>query len=272
VSPEEKLLPVSSSKPPDFPPEQHRLFREVLELLRSRTVPFVVSGAFALHQHTGIWRDTKDLDLFMSAENATAALRYLHEDGFEVEVTDPVWLAKAWRGGYYVDLISGMSNAALSVDPSWIERAEPADILGVTAPVLAAEELIASKLFVSRRERFDGADVAHIVYRAGPRMNWDRLLHLVGEHWEMLLWALVLFHYSYPAAVETVPDEIWDELLGRLRHDLEHPDPKARFRGSLIDDKIFAIDVNEWGLYDLLGEYRYRRQGDHIILPPRKAA
>ena len=39
------------------------------------------------------------------------------------------------------------------------------------APVLAAEELIASKLFVSRRERCDGADVAHIVYRAGNRMD-----------------------------------------------------------------------------------------------------
>jgi hypothetical protein len=270
VSSPDKPLPVSSSTPPDFPPEQRQLFREVLELLANRGIPFAVSGAFALHQHTGIWRDTKDLDLFMTAENASAALVYLQRDQFEVEVRDPVWLAKAHRAGYYVDLISGMSNAAIVVDASWIERAVPADILGVTAPVLAAEELIASKLFVTRRERFDGADVAHIFYRAGSRLNWDRLLVLVGEHWEVLLWALVLFHYSYPAVAGSVPREVWGSLLACLRRELDHPDPGARFRGSLIDDKIFAIDVNEWGLSDLITEYRESKR--QRILPPGKAA
>ena len=263
-------MPVSSSTPPDFPPEQRRLFREVLELMKSRRIPFAVSGAFALHHHTGIWRETKDLDLFMSAEDATEALCYLQQDGFEVEVTDPVWLAKARRDGYYVDLISGMSNAAVVVDASWVARAEPADIVGVMAPVLAAEELIASKLFVSRRERFDGADVAHIVYRTGPRLQWHRLFALVGEHWEVLFWALVLFHYSYPGAVRHVPREIWDRLLDRFQHELDHPDPNACFRGSLIDDRIFAIDVNEWGLGDLLGKCRERKQSR--ILPPEEAA
>lgn len=238
--------------------------------MKSRGIPFAVSGAFALHQHTGIWRDTKDLDLFMSAENATEALRYLQEDEFDVEVTDPVWLAKARRDGYYVDLISGMSNAAVVVDASWIARAVPAHIAAVVAPVLAAEELIASKLFVTRRERFDGADIAHIIYRAGSRLDWNRVLALVGEHWEVLFWALVLFHYVYPAAVGEVPREIWDGLLDRFRRVLDHPDPKVRFRGSLIDEKIFAIDVNEWGLSDLFRECRERKRSR--ILPPGKAA
>jgi predicted nucleotidyltransferase len=270
MSNQDKPLPVSSSIPPDFPPKQRRLFREVLELLQNRGIPFAVSGAFALHQHTGIWRDTKDLDLFTPTENATLALRFLQEDGFEVEVPDPVWLAKAHRHGYYVDLISGMSNAAVVVDAIWIERAVPAEILGVAVPVLAAEELIASKLFVSRRERFDGADLAHIFYRAGPRLDWDRLLALAGEHWEVLFWALVLFHYAYPAAVGQVPREIWDGLLCRFRRALDDPAPNARFRGSLIDDKIFAIDVNEWGLSDLAAECRQRKPTR--ILPPDKAA
>jgi Nucleotidyl transferase of unknown function (DUF2204) len=266
VSEPERALPVSSSAHPDFPPEQRRLFREVLELMTNRGIPYAVSGAFALHQHTGIWRDTKDLDLFMPAEHATAALRYLNEDRFELEVPDPVWLAKARRNGYYVDLITGMSNAAVVVDASWVERAVAADIVGVTAPVLAAEELIASKLFVTRRERFDGADVAHIFYRAGPRLDWDRLFELVDEHWGVLLWALVLFHYVYPGCAQVVPRRIWDELLGRFRAELDNPDPRARFRGSLIDENMFAIDVKEWGLSNLLGECRQRKT--HRILPP----
>ena len=270
MSEQEKPLPVSSSTHPDFPPDQRRLFREVLELMKSRGVPFAVSGAFALHQHTGIWRDTKDLDLFVPAENASAALEFLQEDGFEVEVSDPVWLAKARHDGFFVDLITGMSNGVLLVDPTWIERAIPAEVIDVVAPVLAAEELIASKLFVTRRERFDGADIAHVIYRAGYRLVWDRLLELVGEHWEVLFWHLVLYQYSYPAAVQQVPHRIWQELLHRFQGSLDKPDSEAGFRGSLIDENMFAIDVNEWGLHDLVGEYRSRRP--NLIASPRKAA
>src|SRR5436309_103610 len=62
---QERPLPVSSSTAPQFPEAQTRLFREVLELLNASAIPYVVSGAFALHAHTGIWRDTKDLDLFL---------------------------------------------------------------------------------------------------------------------------------------------------------------------------------------------------------------
>jgi hypothetical protein len=270
VSEQDKPLPISSSTHPEFPPEQRRLFREVLELMKSRGIPFAVSGAFALQQHTGIWRDTKDLDLFMAGEHASSALQYLREDGFEVEVADPVWLAKARRNGFYVDLITGMSNAVVLVDVTWIERAVPAEVVDVVAPVLAAEELIASKLFVTRRERFDGADIAHILFRAGHRLNWDRLLQLVGEHWEILFWNLILFHYAYPAAVNQVPRKIWHDLLARFRRALANPDFQAQFRGSLIDEKMFAIDVNEWGFHDLVNEHRGRRP--HLILPPGNAA
>lgn len=238
--------------------------------MKGHGIPFAVSGAFALHQHTGIWRDTKDLDLFVPAEHASAALEYLREDGFEVEVLDPVWLAKARHDSFFVDLITGMSNAVVLVDASWIERAVPAEIMDVTAPVLAAEELIASKLFVTRRERFDGADIAHIIYRAGNRLDWDRLLQLAGEHWEVLFWHLVLFHYAYPAADEQVPRRIWHGLLDRFRRDVDSPDPRAHFRGSLIDEKMFAIDVNEWGLYDMVSDSRACRP--RLILPPGKAA
>ena len=167
----EKELPVSSSEAPDFPPEQRALFCEVLQHLNRVKIPYVVSGAFALQQHTGIWRDTKDLDLFLCAAAVPEALRHLQEQGFETEVRDPVWLAKAHRAGFYVDLITGMSNAVITVDQSWIDRGSDAVVLGVPTRVLAAEELIASKLFVNFRERFDGADIVHIIYGTRGRLE-----------------------------------------------------------------------------------------------------
>jgi hypothetical protein len=256
----EKQLPVSSSTPQEFPEAQTRLFREVLQLMNARQVPYVVSGAFALQQHTGIFRDTKDLDLFLPAEHVEAALRYLHEDGFHTEVRDPVWLAKAHREDFYVDLITGMSNGVIVVDRSWIERGSPAEVFGVPSRVLAAEELLASKLFVTRRERFDGADTCHIIYGTHGNLDWQRILQIAGEHWGVVFWTLVLFAYIYPAHTDYVPRAVWDDLFGRFCHELQNRDPNAPFRGSLIDENMFAIDVKEWALEDLVEQYRARRQ------------
>ena len=252
-------LPVTSSVPPELPKEQEALFREVLMLLEQKHVPNAVSGAFALRQHTGIFRFTKDLDLFLTAENARCALAFLKEQGFATEICDPVWLAKAHRDDFFVDLITGMSNAAIVVEDSWIQRAKPAVVYGVETRVLAPEELIASKLFVTRRERFDGADIVHVIYGTQGRLDWDRVLEIVGEHWEMLFWALVLFRYVYPAHTNFVPQHIWQELLGKFQTVIANPDPTADFRGSLVDENMFAIDMREWGLANLLADLRTRR-------------
>ncbi|MGH9522666.1 MAG: nucleotidyltransferase [Terriglobales bacterium] len=259
ITPDDKPLPITSSAEPDFSAEQIELFHAVLEHLNEKKVPYVVAGATALREHTGIARNTKDLDVFLPAEDVGAALESLQEAGFETEVPDPVWLAKAHRGEYFVDLITGMSNAAIFVDQSWIDRGIPCTLFGTQVKVLAPEELIASKLFVTRRERFDGADIAHVIFATRARLDWDRVLHLCGEHWEMLLWTLVLFHYVYPAHSQLVPRRVWDELLGRFQAQLDAPDAKARFRGSLVDPPMFNIDIAEWGMPNILEEYRARR-------------
>lgn len=243
------------------------MFRETLMVLNRCRIPYVVSGAFALQVHTGIWRATKDLDLFLTPEDMAAALRCLTKQGFRCEVKDPVWLHKAHRHGFFIDLITGMSNAVITVDRSWIEKARPAMILDVRARVLGAEELLASKLFVVRRERFDGADIAHIIYASQGKLDWGRVLSLVGEHWEILLFALVLYRYVYPAHTHYVPGWVWQQLLVRFSNELKNPNPAAQFRGSLVDDKMFAIDVREWGMENVLSTQR--AQARDIQASPR---
>ncbi len=253
---EEMALPVTSSTEPELHADQERLYQDVLRLLQEHKVPHVISGAFALQEHTGVRRPAKDLDIFLTSESASVALDHLQKHGFRCEICDPVWLAKAHRDDFFVDFITGMSNAALIVTDSWITRARPATVVGIKTKILAAEELLASKLFVVRRERFDGADIAHIIYATGGHLDWSRILELSGAHWEMLLWTLVLFRYIYPAHSHYVPLLVWTQLVNRLMLKLLNPEPTARFRGSLVDENMFAIDVKEWGLDDLLSEYR----------------
>lgn len=241
-----------------LPAEAESLYREVLQAMNEHQLPYAVAGAFALQKYTGISRITKDLDLFMKAEDIPTALEYLRQLGFRCETPDPVWLSKAHRGDYFVDLISGMSNGVIVVDDSWMQRALPAVIAGVLSRIISVEDLLGSKLFVVRRERFDGADIAHIVYRTQGQLNWDRVLQLAGEHWEMVLWALMLFRYVYPAQTHYVPRELWQDLLSRYLEVIQHPNSDARFRGSLVDDNIFSIDMKDWGLPDIEAEYRAR--------------
>jgi hypothetical protein len=252
-----------------LPPEAETLYRDVLQAMNEHGIPYAVAGAFALQKYTGIWRETKDLDLFIKAEDVPAALKNLAERGFRCETLDPVWLSKAHRGEYFVDLISGMSNAVIMVDDSWMKRAQPTMIAGVKSQIISAEDLLASKLFVLRRERFDGADIAHIIYRMKGWLEWERVLELAGENWEIVLWSLMLFRYIYPAHTDYIPAHFWQDLLSRYMHLIEHPDPHAPFRGSLVDENIFSIDIRDWGLEDLQSGYRERHlQKTPVSEPP----
>lgn len=239
---------------PLFAPAQRRLFQRVLDVLGRGGVDFAVAGAFAFQRYTGIFRFTKDLDLFLSAGDLSPALACCRQAGLRARVVDPVWLAKAHRGDHYVDLITGMSNGVLRVTPAWIRLAPHDTILDRRVRVLAAEELLLSKLFVTRRERFDGSDICHIIYCCGARLDWPRVLAGTGEHWELLLWHLLLFRYVYAGAAGCVPPALWRELLARRP-------AGAGFRGTLIDPLMFAPDVEAWGLDDLEAASRAARLG-----------
>lgn len=265
-------LPVTSSAPLKLPAGQVRIFREVLTLCERERLPYAVSGAFALELHTGVCRSTKDLDVFLRPDDISNALVRLTKDGFRCEIRDPVWLAKAHRDGYFVDLIGGMSNGVITVDESWIQRSRPAKILGVKTRVLAPEELIASKLFVTRRERFDGADIAHIIFGTKGRLDWKRILQLAGEHWELVLWNLVFFRYVYPAHSSYVPRHVWQKLLQDFAEEIRSPNSRTAFRGSLIDHRMFTIDVEEWGMRDMLKEFQSRSRKIRRSDVARKAA
>lgn len=250
-------LPVTTSQEPAWPPDAEECYRDAIRALQAPapSVPFVVGGAFAIHHYTGIWRTTKDLDFFLEPSAVPEAFRRLRAAGFQTWVEDPVWLAKAQRGDHFVDLITGVGSACLVVDSTWIDRGPTEEIMGIPCRVLGAEECVATKCFVAFRERFDGADVAHLIRARGSELDWDRLLGLMDGHWELLYWSLVLFAYIYPAHTDDVPPEIWTRLSERLVRRAVHPDPAAPFRGSLVDPRMFSIDVEEWGERNLYQEY-----------------
>src|SRR5258707_9935110 len=85
----------TSAISPGLPKRQGDLFRDVLMLFEAGGLPYAVAGAFALREHTGVCRFTKDLDLFLSPESASQALACLPGKGLTCEICDPLWPAKA---------------------------------------------------------------------------------------------------------------------------------------------------------------------------------
>jgi predicted nucleotidyltransferase len=151
--------------------------------LQNASVPFLIGGAFVVEVYAGVSRRTKDFDLYIRPRHVDAALDALARAGYETEVTSPHWLAKAKRGRDYVDLIFRAGNGLCEVDDSWFERAHDHELLGLRVKLAAPEETIWMKAYIMERERFDGADVAHILSSAQRnliRNIWSSASVLIG--------------------------------------------------------------------------------------------
>jgi hypothetical protein len=236
-----------------IPADERVVYREALELLNEAGVRYVVSGLYALHHYTGVYRKTKDLDLLLEPDLVVPAAETLKRAGYRVELREDHWLAKAFKGAQ-VDLIFGMANGQELIDPEWYARSRAAILAAVPVRVAPPEELIWHRLFIGERHRFDMADVAHLILHRGSELDWERLLRRVGPDWRLLLSQLHFFDYAYPDHRARVPDAVRVELRQR-EADAAGDVPAApgtapRCRGTLLSRYSFAIDVNEWGFQD----------------------
>jgi putative nucleotidyltransferase-like protein len=232
-------------------PGTRDFYRRAIAVLNQQHVPFLIGGAYALERYTGIERHTKDIDLFVRPADAERTLHTLAEAGYHTELTSSHWLGKAFHGGDFVDVIFRSGNGAAAVDDSWFEHAEEADVLDCRVLLCPAEEIIWQKAYVAERERYDGADIAHLLRARAEQLDWPRLLHRFGEHWRILLSHLILFGFVYPAERHRIPASVMRELLDRLDADLKAPSPAAQVcQGTLLSRAQYLIDVGRWGYQD----------------------
>jgi hypothetical protein len=255
VSRDAELSRVPAGTPEAIPPDTLALYVSVLRGLNEREIPFLVGGAYALQHHAGIERHTRDLDLFVLRETLPRIEEAAREMGLEAREFSPHWLWKIETDAGYIDLIWGSGNAAAPVDQLWFERAIGSEVFGVPVRLIPAEEMIWSKAFIQERERFDGADVAHILHRRAESLDWDHLLERFGPHWRVLLQHLVAFGFIYPDDRHRVPSAVMGELIWRLANESAHgsPCPDADERvcgGTLLSRLQYLKDLRERGYRD----------------------
>ncbi len=253
LSPEER----KSLTHGDFwiPGEEREVYRRALQALNGASVPYVVAGAYAIYEHTGIYRQTKDLDLFVVPSAVLPAAHALHAAGFVMRLEDLHWLAKATIGDHFVDLIYGMGNGIAFIDDQWFAHSRPGVLAAQPARIAPPEELLWHRLFIHERHRHDMSDIQHLLLCVGDTLDWERLMTRVGEHWPLLLAQLQMFSYIYPGYRSNIPAWVMERLIEQARADIGRDEEEADVtRGTMISRFSFAIDVREWGFADPRGD------------------
>jgi len=225
-----------------------QFYLDTMAVLDRHQVPYLIGGGYAMAFYTGIVRDTKDLDLFLRAADVERALDVLSAEGLRTERTWPPFLAKVLADNAFVDLLHNSGNGLCPVDDQWFAYGIVADVLGRQTLLCPPEEVLWSKGFVQERDRFDGADIAHLILAQGHRFDWHRLVGRFDQHYRVLLGHLVFFGYIYPAYRSIVPDWVIAQLLQRIAEEAAIYEPLCN--GTLLAHRQYRTDVQEWGFLD----------------------
>lgn len=244
-------MQLQTAKHEGLNPDTRAFYCRTLKVLNESKVAFLVGGAYAFACHTGIERHTKDFDIFVRPEDCPRVLQVLADSGCKADMTFPHWLGKAYCGDDFIDVIFSSGNGLADVDDEWFEHASSGEVLGIPVKLCPPEEIIWSKATVMERERYDGADVAHLLRACGGSLDWPRLLRRFGPHWRVLLSHCVLFGFIYPAERAQIPDWVMQELIERLQNEKNSaPPPERVCQGTLLSRAQYLIDIERWGYRD----------------------
>ena len=232
-------------------PDKAELYRTALDMLNRSGVPYLVGGTYAFQYYAGISRTTKDFDIFVRPRDVQRINDVLTRAGFKTEIAFSHWLAKAHHGDKFIDVIFSSGNGVAEVDDEWFAHAVDEEVLGAPVKLCPPEEMVWSKAMIMERERYDGADVAHLLRHCSGLLNWERLMRRFANNWRVLLSHLVLFGFIYPGERALIPSALMKDLVNRLLAELEVPTRNSKVcQGTLLSRAQYLVDVDEWGYED----------------------
>jgi len=140
--------------------------------LKQAEVPFALCGGFAAWVR-GAPEPSHDVDFVVPPEHAGTAREALADAGFDVVQPPEDWLFKAFRGDAMVDVILRLSGGAVTVQD--LAGADELDVLSVRLPVLAATDLVASRLTPLNEHYCDLAPQLEVARALREQVDWDEV-------------------------------------------------------------------------------------------------
>lgn len=162
--------------------EQERL-REALKrtavALKEAGVPFALGGGYAAWARGGP-EPNHDVDFVVAEADADQAERVVSRAGLCVEHPPEDWLFKVFTDNAMVDILFRIGGS--SVEAPILERADDVEVLSVVMPVLAATDVLASKLMALDEHKCDFATVIPVARSLREQMDWQRLREEVAAN------------------------------------------------------------------------------------------
>jgi len=252
---------------PVDPEAAHDFYRRVMQSLNAASLPYLVGGGFALSHYTAVQRDTKDFDIFVRREEYDPIMKVLAAAGFDTELTFPHWLGKASCQHGYVDVIFNSGNGIAYVDNEWFQHAAQGKVFGIEVLLCPVEEMIWSKAFIMERERYDAADIMHLLLARAENIDWARLVRRFGPHWRVLFSHLLLFGFVYPSERNRIPEWVMTGLMDRLDQELRTAPPADKTcQGTLLSREQYLPDIQRWGLTDARHTNASSMTPDDVVL------
>jgi hypothetical protein len=126
--------------------------KAVAAALKADEVPFALAGGFAVYARGG-HPSLHDVDFVVPPTSIQAARSALESRGWEIVQPPEDWLIKVWVEGHCVDIIHRLTG--LEVDQDLLGRAEVISVESIPMPVLAATDLVGSKLLALSEHHCD---------------------------------------------------------------------------------------------------------------------
>jgi len=140
--------------------------------LRDAEIPFALAGGFAVWARGGPQSD-HDLDLMLKPEDAERALTILGEAGMRMEKPPEGWLYKAFDGDVMVDLI--FEPTGVAVDDALLHRADEREVVALRMKVLAAEDIMVTKLLALREHELDYDAILESARSLREQIDWNEV-------------------------------------------------------------------------------------------------
>ena len=196
--------------------EEERTFVSVLseavEAMQRKEVDYVLIGGIA----SAVWgrpRVTRDIDLFVRAEEIARAMRALEQADFDTKEPELDWLYKASKDGVQLDVIF-KSAGDIYLDEEMSARAVESVFKDVEVRLVPAEDLLVMKA-LSHDEETPQYWYDALAIIATNELDWDYVLSRAGHGARRLLSLLVYAQSSDLVVPEAVLRRLFDDIYGR---------------------------------------------------------
>jgi hypothetical protein len=154
--------------------------------LRDGDVPFFLAGGLASWARGGPPRE-HDVDFMIKEADVERAADVLEAAGFRIERPPEDWLIKAMEGDVLVDII--YRPTGVPVDDEMIERADQMEVNAVRMRVMAADDLLVTKVLSLNEHSADFESVLEVGRSLREQIHWDK----VRERTAHSAWARAYF-------------------------------------------------------------------------------